>query len=653
MSTTAQSAPAAQAAAGPTATGPLADNNKSLDGSEISKGLPDIQPQQPIVGIDYSLFQGPQGSADGSTGAGTGGVGMRRGGPVRYAGGGTVAQAAPIAGSPEEEKKKQEQGSSETYSQQTSQGNPNDYIGQWAYDIGQGNIEGLLKGPGMRALEKGDIMSAISPAAMIMKGLASGGPVRYAEGGTVAPAAGIAGIPNKNNSMSDTTQIQGGYELGPYRDWAIQVGRDVGALAAGGPVHGNHSMAGHLARQGRGRDTTLVHMSAPEVRALGKLHPSGELPINPNTGLREADFLTDVLPGIAGTLVGSVVGMPWLGAAVGGLGTWAATGNLGKGILSGLMSFGLGSIGGQLAEAGTKTAADAATKGASDVVAKAAESAASTPGGMAAGINPATFADPMAQGAAQSAGVQSAAGGVAAPAQGMFGKIGQAFNNPGQAFSNIGQGIMNPQNLDMSKMIMPGIMGASGAYGLYNANQPPAAMPNPMGQQQQTANGTPSSVPYRLPTGGTVPAGFNPATYPASAERNWFAPNPAYTGPQMSYAEGGQVYATGGGVMPDGASYQLAKGGVADLPSGMIRGPGDGTSDSIKGTIDGRRDVYLSDGEYVVNARTLAALGNGSSEAGAKKMKEFENQVIKKKLGTNKLPDLTREKGGLASLGVS
>lgn len=604
--------------------------NNQLDGREVSKN-PDS------ISIDYSLFKNG------------------------YASGGTVAPIAAVADAAGEKKKEAEQQTvSQSMPDPTSGNNPNDYIGQWAYDLGKGDINGIIKGPGMRALEKGDIMSAISPAAMIVKGLNRGGPVAYAGGGPVAPAAGIAaaaGAPAKTAQTdssspmptpTDQPQDYGGYELGPFREWAIQVGRDVGAFkAAGGPVHNNYAMAKHLASQGRGRDTTLVHMSGPEVRGLGSLHPTGKMPINPKTGLPEADFLTDILPGIAGTLVGSVVGMPWLGAAVGGLGTWAATGNLGKGILSGLMSFGLGSIGGALGEAGAKTAGEAATKGASDVVAEAAKSAATSGGQSAAAINPATFADPMAQGAAQSAGVQAAGAGGTVPAQGMFGKIGQAFNNPGQAFSNIGTGIMNPQNVDFGKMMMPGIMGASGAYGLAQANQQPAPLPNPFANQQQQYNGTPSSTPFRSPTGGVVPQGQSPAGY--QGELSYFAPNPAY---RVYAAQGGPItaYASGGGVMPDGTTYELAKGGVANLPSGLIRGPGGGMDDQIKGTIDGRRDVYLSDGEYVVDAQTVSALGDGSSEAGAKKMKNIVEEIRQKKFGSKKQPPKMAEAGGLASL---
>lgn len=74
-----------------------------------------------------------------------------------------------------------------------------------------------------------------------------------------------------------------------------------------------------------------------------------------------------------------------------------------------------------------------------------------------------------------------------------------------------------------------------------------------------------------------------------------------------------------GGVQ--GAQYgptQMAKGGIADLPSnfprktGPINGPGTGTSDSIP--------AMLSDGEFVFTAKAVRNMGGGSRRLGAKRM---------------------------------
>jgi hypothetical protein len=52
----------------------------------------------------------------------------------------------------------------------------------------------------------------------------------------------------------------------------------------------------------------------------------------------------------------------------------------------------------------------------------------------------------------------------------------------------------------------------------------------------------------------------------------------------------------------------------------LLRGPGDGVSDSIPATIGGRQPARLADGEFVVPARIVSELGNGSTEAGARKL---------------------------------
>jgi hypothetical protein len=52
----------------------------------------------------------------------------------------------------------------------------------------------------------------------------------------------------------------------------------------------------------------------------------------------------------------------------------------------------------------------------------------------------------------------------------------------------------------------------------------------------------------------------------------------------------------------------------------LLRGPGDGISDSIPATIGQKQPARLADGEFVVPARIVSELGNGSTEAGARKL---------------------------------
>lgn len=126
--------------------------------------------------------------------------------------------------------------------------------------------------------------------------------------------------------------------------------------------------------QGRYGDTQLMHVSPKEVEALqGIAQAHGKsLSVNPQTGLPEAFDLGAILPTVAGTAIGSMVGMPWLGAAVGGLGTYATTGSLEKGLMAGLGAFGGASFMGSLGAAGAAGAGTGTTLSASGAVPAAA-----------------------------------------------------------------------------------------------------------------------------------------------------------------------------------------------------------------------------------------------------------------------------------------
>jgi hypothetical protein len=97
---------------------------------------------------------------------------------------------------------------------------------------------------------------------------------------------------------------------------------------------------------------------------------------------------------------------------------------------------------------------------------------------------------------------------------------------------------------------------------------------------------------------------------------------------------GGRVvgYAIGGGL---GSLGSYSDGGR------LLKGPGDGVSDSIPATIGrNRQPARLADGEFVVPARIVSELGNGSTEAGAKKLYAMMDRVQRargKTTGKNKV----------------
>jgi len=59
----------------------------------------------------------------------------------------------------------------------------------------------------------------------------------------------------------------------------------------------------------------------------------------------------------------------------------------------------------------------------------------------------------------------------------------------------------------------------------------------------------------------------------------------------------------------------------------LLRGPGDGVSDSIPATIGQKQPARLADGEFVVPARIVSEIGNGSTEAGARKLYAMMDRV--------------------------
>ena len=68
----------------------------------------------------------------------------------------------------------------------------------------------------------------------------------------------------------------------------------------------------------------------------------------------------------------------------------------------------------------------------------------------------------------------------------------------------------------------------------------------------------------------------------------------------------------------------------------LLKGPGDGMSDNIPATIGDRQPARLADGEFVVPADVVSHLGNGSTDAGAKKLHSMMDKVREKRTGKKK-----------------
>jgi hypothetical protein len=89
--------------------------------------------------------------------------------------------------------------------------------------------------------------------------------------------------------------------------------------------------------------------------------------------------------------------------------------------------------------------------------------------------------------------------------------------------------------------------------------------------------------------------------------------------------------AAGGGIMQANLGSYAAGGNPR-----LLRGPGDGMSDNIPATIGGKQPARLADGEFVVPADVVSHLGNGSTDAGAKKLHAMMDKVRMDRTGRKK-----------------
>lgn len=124
-----------------------------------------------------------------------------------------------------------------------------------------------------------------------------------------------------------------------------------------------------------------------------------------------------------------------------------------------------------------------------------------------------------------------------------------------------------------------------------------------------------------------------------------------YTQYQQSLNSGG---GKAGGKMPDALKYANGGGiaGAYNLGSysdggRLLKGPGDGVSDDIPAVIGDSQPARLADGEFVIPARIVSELGNGSTDAGAKRLYAMMDNIQagrKKTIGKNNVAKDTKAK---------
>ena len=448
-----------------------------------------------------------------------------------------------------------------------------------------------------------------------------------------------------------------------------------------------------LASLGRNGDSVLVHMSPTEVAGLQGLAMSrgGSLTINPHTGLPEAFSLGGVLGSIAPIAAGFMFpdfGTLSLGLGS-GIGAGALTGALiaaasGGDVLTGGLTGGFGGYGGaglgkSAMKLGTTASGIDAAAANTGVTQKFLSDVASGKAIGGAGVDLSSYlANPASQAIPQ-AGIGASAG---APGINLA-RATMPANLSSSAFNTALQPdlIGNITKLPTS-MGSAALKGGDPAFNLGTATD--ALKSNPLGVAKDYGYGKTA-----LMGGTSLLAGLEPSDLMADQPLYIDPDKDKYKGPQGQLnlsdqyssglnlggpglklaAQGGYIngYADGGTIQSGGirdlygssdnqnqapisrdgyglgrlsnlaseqAMTQAKTLGYAD--GGYLNGAGDGMSDSIPATIEGKQPARLADGEFVIPADVVSHMGNGSSKAGSKKLYAMLDKVRKARTGHTK-----------------
>jgi hypothetical protein len=187
-----------------------------------------------------------------------------------------------------------------------------------------------------------------------------------------------------------------------------------------------------------------------------------------------------------------------------------------------------------------------------------------------------------------------------------------------------------------------------GAYGLQGYDNRFAPLENPSGGgiMDMVKNGLGSVGKFIEDNPKTSAAAAGLGGYLLGQKKNAGVPEAQhYNGPLSKFHYNPSSYTPTIAQPPTNpyrAQYtSYAKGGIADLGGysdggQMLKGPGDGMSDSIPANIANKQPARLANEEFVIPADVVSHLGNGSSDAGAKQLYSMMDRVRKARTGTKK-----------------
>jgi hypothetical protein len=410
------------------------------------------------------------------------------------------------------------------------------------------------------------------------------------------------------------------------KPFEIKVPREhIEKMAKGGLA----GQAKNVASAGVGGDTMVIHINKDEYQKLCK--EWGEPTINPHTGMPQfTPFYKQSWFAPVAALVGTALMATGVGA---GAGT-ALLGSLGAGEvagttlagLTGIEALGGATVGGLVGNAALGAGIGGLTGGVKGALTGGLLSGAGTVAGSALGN--------YFGGSPSTGKLEGASGSSTSDMAWLNSSADQNFNSSG--IYNISGGTPTSDMAYLNSKV-DGSLLPSGTYDAFNAPASAASKssglmsgvtdylsnPNKMAAAA-VGIGSMMSGGSEQPAMPTIQPGGPVSTDPNMTRRLATAPldRTRLTGPIDYYNYGKRPDAQENRFYSDIGQTPVAAARGGPLSS-AVNGPGTGRSDSI--------DAKLSDGEYVIDAETVALLGDGSSKAGAAKLDQFRANIRKQK----------------------
>tara|TARA_X000001382_G_scaffold129530_1_gene121789 strand:- start:235 stop:1410 length:1176 start_codon:yes stop_codon:yes gene_type:complete len=377
-----------------------------------------------------------------------------------------------------------------------------------------------------------------------------------------------------------------------------------------------------------------------------------------------------LLLGLGGSALGGAGMLGGLGAlsagALGsGLGSFLETGDLGKGIQTGLMSYmggkALGSLMGGGADAATQLAPGATPGSVVPTSASAAEQLAASAPPVTGGQGSGAF---LRTGLNTSGSFVPSAPVAPAPTSG-FGDM-FSFKDPTAAMQTPGSytgaftgdampyvgGALGTTALASTDLLAPkgidpmkeGEIRPESDAAVYDPLKPPEGYRPGIDPEFRYFDPSKSSNVYNLKAGGIASLNYAEGGEMPQANDKELISNAvdAIEGksPSPEIALGAFVARYGEEALRDLVD-RVQRGEFqanAMVEEGMVEGVGDGMDDMIPATLEGDQDVVLSDGEFIVPADVVSGIGNGSSDAGSDALYEMMDRVRKLRTGKEEQP---------------